>query len=388
MDLASVINLAFIIPLFIIGLYGGYIDIKKGIIPNKLILIGFLWGVVLYSTLFLLNIFSLQNEAFFAILPKVLINSTLGLLVGYLLWYSGFWSAGDGKIFALYSFLIPLEFYSESYIDYFPSFVVLVNLFVPLIILIGLKALFSLFSSRKEIKEKFKDREFLNRSVLKSYGQVALTFITDITMVMVVIRGLMMVFEKIFSTQPIGFIIFALLVILMYGFRKAKEKYPPLEVLKYLIIFIFFGNLIIQSRFDDIVMFLRMIAIFAIFIGLLKQILLFYVANKETEKIKAQDVKKGMVLTKEWKEYFSEKISKLKKNDKHEHFESISGGGLSKRQAEILRELFEEDDKYYVEICKTLPFAPFLFFAFIVLLIPGFSFTSMLNNFFMYFINY
>lgn len=383
-----ILLLLFTIPLVAIGIFASYTDIKEGIIPNKLILPGFLWGLFLYSFLFLYNTFFLQSEALFEYLFSAFFNGVIAILAGYLIWKLTFWSAGDGKLFALYGFLLPLEFYSEFYINYFPAFALLVNFAIPLILLISFKALVAALRKRQKIKEVLVKREFLKPHNLRKHGRTIFVFVTDITMAMIVIRLLVMLFERLLLLPPNGFVIFLLLVTLMYGFRKLKIKFPTLEVVKYFIILTFFGNLLAQGDFQSIFDFIRMIIVFALIVGLLRAVLLFYVRSEETEVVKAKEVKQGMFLTKEWKEYLSQKISKLTKNDKHEHFSEVTGGGLTKRQAEIIRELFRDDEKYKVQIYNTLPFAPFILLAAGISIVTHTSFAPFLMRFFNMFIHF
>ena len=61
--------------------------------------------------------------------------------MGFLLWRFRLWSAGDTKLFTLYALLVPLDFYSKSFVFYFPSFNLLINLFIPLLLVLILNAL-------------------------------------------------------------------------------------------------------------------------------------------------------------------------------------------------------------------------------------------------------
>ena len=376
------IDLAFIATLLTVGALVSWRDIKEGLIPNKFLATGFLIGVVLYTSLFSINVFSLQSQAIFTDLRLSILNGFFAALLGFLGWKVGFWSAGDGKLFAFFSFMLPLEYYSGSYVDYFPSFALLVNLAIPLLLIMILRALVAGFKRIEEIHSFVQKKEFLKREKRKKIAKTSFQFIADITLAMIIINGFIFVFERFFSITPNGFAVFALLIATMYLFLGLKSRYPRAEAIKYLAIVLFFGNLLVRGDFSALVGFLRTILVFALFIGLLKAFLKLYVREEETEEVLAHEVEEGMVLTKEWKAYFSEKISKMKKNDKHEHFRNVTGGGLSKRQAEIIRELFEDDVKYRVEICKTIPFAPFMLTAVFISLITKSSFMPYIINFF------
>lgn len=129
--------------LFFIGFITSYQDFKEGKIKNKWIILGLVWGLGIYFLLliwaliapYLSQIFS---KEFIFILPsyilKVFINSALALIVGYLLWYFNFWSAGDAKLFFIFSLLLPLKYYWQSALPYFPSFALLINIFILVLI--------------------------------------------------------------------------------------------------------------------------------------------------------------------------------------------------------------------------------------------------------------
>ena len=123
MDFYS-INFLFLVPLAVIGLICAYTDIKYGKIFNKWIVFGLIYVFFLYVFLF-------SYKTSIDYIFELILNGAIAFLVGYLLWHFKLWSAGDAKLFAVYAFLIPLHFYSKSYTPYFPSFNLLVNVFIP-----------------------------------------------------------------------------------------------------------------------------------------------------------------------------------------------------------------------------------------------------------------
>lgn len=378
----SLINFAFLAPLLTIGLVATYWDSKKGIIPNKILLFGFLWGIFLYLLLFLYNSFFVGSEALLNYLFQALLNGIIAVVVGYMIWYFNFWSAGDGKLFGLYGFLVPLDFYSGFYIDYFPAFALLVNLMIPLILLFTIKAAVWIFKSRGKIKNFLLNPHFYSFENFKKYGKTLFLFISTITFAMIIIRSLMEVSESVFGIIPNGFIIFILLLLLMYGINLLRKKTIIADIFKYLAIVLFFGNLIVQGHLEDVFLFARMIIVFAIVIGASKNILSLYIRSEENKKVKVGNLKEGMVLTKEWKRHLSEKISKLTKKRKRESFEDIRTEGLTKEQVEVIKELFKDDDKYEVEIAETLPFSSFMLLAALISVTTYTSFIPLITYFF------
>ncbi|MBM3245851.1 MAG: hypothetical protein FJZ13_00775 [Candidatus Omnitrophica bacterium] len=142
-DLPSLFVIVFI------GLITSYEDIKSGKIRNKWIIIGLLFGLLISGL----------NAAFKEMYPGIMLpNISIAVLVAYLLWKFGLWSAGDGKLFIAYSLLMPLLRYKEIYFNYFPAFTLLLNIFLPATLFLFSKAILDFFkgNSYSEIKDSLR----------------------------------------------------------------------------------------------------------------------------------------------------------------------------------------------------------------------------------------
>lgn len=143
MILNYLFDFLFLPVIFFIGLITSYQDFKEGKIKNKWIILGLVWGLGIYI-LFLIwalavpYLSQIYSKQFTFILPsyilKVFINSVIALIIGYLLWYFNLWSAGDAKLFFVFSLLLPLKYYWRTSLPYFPSFALLINIFIPLLL--------------------------------------------------------------------------------------------------------------------------------------------------------------------------------------------------------------------------------------------------------------
>jgi hypothetical protein len=132
---SELLNILF---LLLIGILSFFIirgDFQRKKIKNKFILAGFFIGCGLFLVGFLFGFIQLIY------LRDVLINFCIALVVAYLFWLAAFWPAGDAKLFALVAFLLPLNFYWKSYVPFFPSVVLLVNIFICVYIILFLRAL-------------------------------------------------------------------------------------------------------------------------------------------------------------------------------------------------------------------------------------------------------
>ena len=165
-----------LIPIFIIGLITSFEDFRYGKIKNKWIKIGFLWGLTIFTLYIFWNLFFLLLQHFkmtpssvfllrVSYLGEVFLNTGIALIVGFLMWRWNTWSAGDVKLFVLFSFLLPLKFYSNTYLSYFPSFAFLINIFVVAlgIFLIILSVTFFYWFFTKERKTLSEEEKLFKR---------------------------------------------------------------------------------------------------------------------------------------------------------------------------------------------------------------------------------
>lgn len=365
--------------LLTVGFIASYFDLKKGIIPNNLIIKAFLLGFLFYLFFFFYDLYFLQTKEIIDYLPIALLNGFIGVIIGYLLWNFNFWSAGDGKLFGLYSFLLPLEFYSEAYINYFPSFSLLVNLFIPLIVFLIIKVLIYAIKKRKYLFKKLKETHFWEKEKLIKFLFKFISLFSNFLFFIILIQGIYLGTGYFgFKTNP--FLVFIPLVLFFKIFRKVIEKNEKFQVVKYIVILPFLGYLLAEGDYQNMIYYFRMVIFFMAIFYLLKKSLNLYVSEEETKEVKAINVEKGMILTKEWKDYFSEKITKLDKKGKDEHFKKMSAEGLTKRQAQIIRELFNNDSNYTIEICNYFPFAPFLLMSALISITTSSSFIPLLNS--------
>ena len=152
----TAINYFLVSTALFIGILTAYEDIKFGKIRNKWILVGLFIGMGTHLSL-MNNIFSVDYVL------KVYLNAGIALLLGYLIWRFNGWSAGDAKLFFIFSLLLPLKFYWRSWLPIFPSLVILINTFVPLLIFIFGRSVFGavrgifLFLRQNELEARSKE---------------------------------------------------------------------------------------------------------------------------------------------------------------------------------------------------------------------------------------
>jgi len=111
-------------------------DWRTGRIPNRLVLLGLLFGAEASAALavWLLLGGPGQSGPMLAYGPlgylgAQVLDGAVAFLVGLTLWWVGVWAAGDAKLFAVLAFLMPLGAYRENLLAGFPSFVLFFNTF-------------------------------------------------------------------------------------------------------------------------------------------------------------------------------------------------------------------------------------------------------------------
>ncbi len=162
-------------------LYFGYItafgDIKSGRIPNRLIWLGVKLGLF-WHTLYILFIMWLFKDRLFtegirlieAYIVEFGINSAIGLAIGFFMWWVHMWAAGDAKLFSVFTFMIPVDFYSKFHVRLFPSFALLYNIFLCALVVVCFDFALKLVKRGAESRRSGEMREFIDKFVNRKYA--------------------------------------------------------------------------------------------------------------------------------------------------------------------------------------------------------------------------
>lgn len=106
--------------IIVLGIITSYTDIKFRKIKNKHLFVCALCGLIIYAYL-------IANQQI-TLNIKLLLNPALGLVIGFLLYFTHTWGAGDAKLFFVYSLLMPTEKYAQ--IIPLPSLLLFINIFL------------------------------------------------------------------------------------------------------------------------------------------------------------------------------------------------------------------------------------------------------------------
>ncbi|MBD3359227.1 MAG: hypothetical protein GF365_00755 [Candidatus Buchananbacteria bacterium] len=186
-----IINYSIVSLIIIIGLIVTLTDFRESRIKNKYIKLGIYIGLIYYIILFFITVLSRFYALSYYFPPQyylfILINTLIGFILAFILWNLKLWAGGDAKLFTLYVFLIPLFFYSEAYLPFFPAINLLINIIIPIFIYLLIKMLIypiSLFISHlknpKLVKEYFKkhrEQNKFDKSKIKEYLNSGLSFL-------------------------------------------------------------------------------------------------------------------------------------------------------------------------------------------------------------------
>lgn len=374
-------DLPLLIPLFVIGGICSYTDIRYGKIFNKWIVTGLFWGISFYIFLFFYNFFFLFQTSNIKYLMEVGTNTLISFLVGYLLWNFNLWSAGDAKFFSLCAFLLPLKFYSKSYLTFFPSFNLLVNLFVPLLLILTFTAFFmgikELFNYRKRLKNIKKIDIKKVFSIFKTLGKKLSQLFLNFIFIFILFQQTASFREFIpgeeFLFNPLTF--FFLLFVLSGYLSKIQTKKKWIGYFINGTVFIYFSYLIFSGKIEILKLILKNTLFFMVLITFLRQVLNFYIEKKEVKKIKIKDIQKGAVIS---KNELGLILKELKQKGMDKSFGEIIAEGLKENQVKIIKDLFTENPNIETKIYKTFPFAPFMLLSVVISMLTEGSFIDLL----------
>lgn len=279
-------------------------DLKLKKIRNWVLLSGFLLGIALFCV----GIIGGYVTMFYA--GKVAINIILSSLVAFLIWQMGFWPAGDAKFFILLSFLLPLHYYGNSYLEFFPSFVLLFNIFISFLIFAVLKMMWHMFM--------------------------------DFSNLLQTRKNIMQIIREFFEEKQKN-------IVKIFTNKKELGKIFIKNIFQFMLAAIFYfilAKFFIQMQFDlprAIIFFL----IFKIILGCINSNLKKHTLKKiKVENLGIGDSLDGVSFLKlKGGQNIVKKIGK------------IHPDGLAKEQLDVLKTYFAENEVSEVIICKTIPFS-------------------------------
>jgi len=298
----------FLLPVFfLLGAIISYEDIRYGKIKNKWIAVGAIWGLAVYlfflfwlligpfiTNFYYDNILNLTVGAprpvftvHFSFLLQSIVNGFAALAIGFLVWRAKGWAAGDAKLFFIFSLLIPIKYYWKSYLPIFPSFTLLINIFIPLLLFLFFRSCLHFFLhfprlGTSEISQRFKNF-FANKENLKTRGVMILGFLE-----IFLFLGLWQ--KKFGSFLPsgvshYGMLAFPLLIIFSGPISRFIQKPLVAKIISVIFVLFLAGGLIFapQLTWQILSQSLQMMIAFIIVLSLFRKLIDFYVDSSEKE---------------------------------------------------------------------------------------------------------
>ncbi|MDD3032350.1 MAG: hypothetical protein PHF88_00045 [Candidatus Pacebacteria bacterium] len=214
----------------------------------------------------------------------MLINFSISVFVSYALWFFNCWSAGDAKLFSLLCFLLPLSFYENTNYLFFPSFNILINLFIPVIFFLSFLSTINMFK-----KNNFNIKSFIN--LLVGYLKASFIYIFLFLIIGKFFKFFLIENYVLFQTIYIVF-----MFITVRGMNKFFEKH---FFLNYLLIFFTMGYsfyLVFSGEEELIQLVFFRVYIYLGSVFLIRSLINDYIDKCETEEVTREDIKEGMVV--------------------------------------------------------------------------------------------
>ncbi|MFP4403948.1 MAG: hypothetical protein ACLFPJ_06355 [Candidatus Woesearchaeota archaeon] len=334
----------------LIGIITSYTDIMFGKIRNKIIL----FGIFLFFLISIINYFAV--DLFFGdynFFIYILVNFLLSLLIGFLLFFFGFWTAGDAKLYIVFSLLLSGIFLNLTSYYNEPILVLLIFTFVPFFIYLFIYLLLKLdfFKATKDIVKAFS---------LKNIFSTALFFFV-----------ISYIFSFISINKTFGFLLMIIFIYLVTQIIDVKHFSKITSILLLISV--------IRLIFDKTVfnpLFLIQMFFFVLFFCFFRYFLLEYSFNIFSFNKKINHLKKGdlpaQMIIKTKKGFVKKNISYMgfslfmKENN---FLFNINPAGFSNKDIKKIKHLYNEKKFNFdkIRIYNVLPFAPFLFLGFLLI---------------------
>jgi len=362
--------------LLFLGLWSSYYDIKFYQVKNKLIIFGIAWGVIAYAGMNVLGVLDMLS------IKRILINSFFAIILGFLIWKTKFWAAGDAKLFVVYSFLIPLSYYgNERMVFFFPSFIFLVNIFSIIFLFIMLEVAVSIFKSIFAFFKrpgKLKNKLFYNLQMLRGvlYKNKIAVFkdLLGYACIFLIFIFLKLFLERFFQFSPLFMYFFYLFLFFSAGFfsKLLKTNSKFLYVLSVFML-LCLGFYFLRFSGDALYSFTNTFSFLVNSMGwflILSSLVYRYLEKKETRLISLEELQPKMQLTEKF-------IASYKLSEEG----SFYPDGLTRNQVTRIKNILEQNhySDLKVEVYRFIPMAPFVFFGVIVTIITRCSLPKFLG---------
>ncbi len=349
--------LFYMLPMIIfLGIITSYEDIRHGKIRNKWIVAAVAYSLLANLLIFLSMSYSLGPDPRLGYFIELLGSVIVALIAGFIFWSVGLWSAGDAKLFAAYTSLIPLSAYKYGYIHFFASSSILLNTFVPFFI-----AYTVLLMAKTTLKNKiyYLKRSFEPKKLAMLFGFLY-AFVWPIDL-----------FFYYTNIPKNYFIVILFLFILIYALQSLLKKKHTMIILLLIALRVIFDS--DALGLESIVIALSGVLLFALF----RFFILYMGYDFFTKRVDIRLLKPGMIPAEsvylEKGEYKKDRtlnfsllsylIGSGKKNGPEEkkYILKSKGAGLEQNDVIKLKRLEPSLGFEHLRVYQTVPLAPYFF---------------------------
>jgi len=336
-----------------LGIITSFEDVRFGKIRNIWIILAVGYALIMHAVLSVLNHGDIS-------LIELCTNFIFSVAVGFGLWYFRLWSAGDGKLFIAFSMLLPLSVYRLGYSKWIPSTTLLINIYIPALLLL----LVSLMTKLKHIRTKSPRLSIFSTDWIKSIPGIFVIFwIMQILLAHSILRN--------------NYTLTMILTIFIYMSvnKILKEKAFVIMLIISLSRFLFDKTVYTWSFW---VGFSALLIIWGLIRRLIQERVFSLSRTVFSREMSIRRLRPGMCLGETIKKSRKKPDSGFRKHDNVYFFKSqrahtdsenfIETDSITKKQIDMLKKIgFRK-----IRVSQTLPFAPFIFFgAIVTILVKG-----------------
>jgi len=344
-------TLLFFLPMILfLGAITSYEDSKESKIRNKWIVLAIIYAIVANIVLYIVYQ-SIGVQARPEYFIELLVTALLSLVVGFIIWWVGLWTAGDAKLYAAFSALLPLSVYTYGYFHNFASVNILINTVVPF---------FMYYTVIMIVKTTWKQKLHYIKMTLQTENTLGL---------LLFLFGFLWLLYSFYYFTGVGgnyFISLALLFIILFTLEKIFGE----NLIK-----VFVVIAVLRLLFDDRVLALASwVDLAYTFVGflVLRFFILYMGYDYMTKRVDVSLLKEGMVpaeviyrsgdkFHKRRYLHFSMLSYIQEKTRKRDYLFELTAEGLTPEDLEAIKKNSNDFTFEHLRIYKTLSFAPYLF---------------------------
>lgn len=304
-----------------------------------------------------------------AYLGRVALNAFLALLAGFALWWFGLWAAGDAKLFAVLALLLPLSSYSGAFWPAFPSYVLLFNTFLAVLVILVVEL--AVRGARQAARPTPEEAEAWRTAGtwVKGHAFDLVVGFVGVLFLFLVIKTLRMLLRDLVTgTTPIvspTAVYFVLFLVFYPLSRLMRRKWVGIPVV--LATFGFIGYAAAFPTPEYNVRTILQVGALSIGVVLFLVVYELYLNVFDFRAIGVWQLRPRMILARKTREVLKEDMDLV--NSK---LGDIGPDGLSADQAETLRRWWIDRGKgARIHVSRTIPFAPALFAGTLITVLMG-----------------